>query len=129
VFLVNNLGNEDDKKTPSTNGSATTAPPPGQTETVDCEGLKGQTIANVRNHLQTKDGFTVKEVEVDDGARAGTVVDVQPCGAQPKGSEVTVSVSNGRGGGGGNGGPSGGPNATCGGGFPFGTRCPPSTRR
>jgi len=127
VLLVNNLGNDDDKKTPGTNGSATTAPPTGETETVDCEGLKGQTIANVRNHLQNKDGFTVKEVAVDNGARAGTVVDVQPCGAQPKGSEVTVSVSNGRGGG--DGGPSGGPNNTCGGGFPFGTKCPPSTRR
>jgi hypothetical protein len=35
-------------------------------------------------------------------------------------------VSTGRGGG--NGGPSGGPDNNCGG-FPFATRCPPSTRR
>ena len=130
VFLVNKLGNNDDNKPPTTNGSATTAPPPGQTETVDCKGLKGAKIADVRNHLQNKDGFKVKEVEVASNEPAGTVVDVTPCDAQPKGSEITVSVSNGRGGGnGGNGGPSGGPNATCGGGFPFGTRCPPSTRR
>jgi hypothetical protein len=127
VFLVNNLGDDKNGKGPTTDGSATTAPPAGETETVDCEDLKGKPFNDVRNHLQNKDGFTVKEVPVDSGERAGTVVDVQPCGAQPKGSEVTVSVSNGRGGG--NGGPSGGPNGNCGGGFPFGTRCPPSTRR
>jgi len=35
----------------------------------------------------------VKEVEAASNERAGTVIDVQPCGAQPKGSEVTVTVS------------------------------------
>jgi serine/threonine-protein kinase len=125
VFLVNNLGNDD--KPPSNNGGATTAPPTGPVEKVDCDDLKGKRIADVRNHLEKTDGFKVKEVEVASSERAGTVVDVQPCGDQPKGSEVTVSVSNGRGEG--DGGPSGGPNPSCGGGFPFGTRCPPSTRR
>jgi hypothetical protein len=125
VFLVNNLG-DDNGKDPTTNASATTAPPAGETETVDCDSLKGEPLASVRNHLEKTDGFTVKVVEVESNERAGTVVDVQPCGAQPKGSEVTVSVSTGRGGG--NGGPSGGPDNNCGG-FPFATRCPPSTRR
>jgi hypothetical protein len=126
VFLVNNLG-DDDPKTPATNGTASTAPPPGETETVDCDDLKGQPITGVRNHLEKTDGFKVKVVDVDSAERAGTVVDVQPCGAQPKGSEITVSVSTGRGQGNG-GGPSGGQNSTCGA-FPFGTRCPPTTRR
>jgi hypothetical protein len=126
VMLVNNLGDEKPKNSPTTNGSPTSTQAPGETETVDCDGLKGKSITVVRNHLEKTDGFTVKEVEVASNQPAGTVVDIQPCDEQPKGSEVTVSVSTGRGGG--NGEPTGGPNATCGG-FPFGTRCPPSTRR
>jgi eukaryotic-like serine/threonine-protein kinase len=126
VYLVNNLG--DDKDPVAGNGTATSAPPAGETETVDCDGLKGQKIANVRNHLEKTDGFTVKETPVDDSAPAGTVVDVSPCDEQPKGSEIEVKVSNGRGTRGGDGGASGGPTNTCGGGFPFGTQCPPSRR-
>jgi hypothetical protein len=116
VFLVNSFG-DDDPKEPTGNqtASASTAPT-GETEVVDCEGLRGKTIANVRNHLVNTDGFRVKETEVDNGARAGTVVEVSPCGPQPKGSEVEVKVSNGRG----TGGQTGGPNPSCSGNFPFG---------
>ena len=109
VFLVNNLG--DDKKTPAT-GTAAPRPArrrPARPRRSTATASKDKPIANVRNHLEKTDGFTVKETEVDDGARAGTVVEVSPCGAQPKGSEVTVTVSNGRGPGNG-GGASGGPN-------------------
>jgi hypothetical protein len=129
VFLVNKLGDDKPNK-PTTNGSPTaTAAPTGPTETVDCKNLTGHPVGDVRNHLAGKDGFKVKEVEVDSSERAGTVVKIEPCDSQPKGSEVTLSVSNGRGtGNGGPGGTSGGPN-NCSGGFPFGTRCPPSTRR
>jgi serine/threonine-protein kinase len=117
VVLVNKLGDDkpDDKPTAAT---STSAAPTGPTETVDCEGLTGKPIAGVRNHLENTDGFKVKEVEVASNERAGTVVKVEPCGVQPKGSEVTLSVSNGRGGAG-NGGQSGGPNPTCTGNFPF----------
>jgi serine/threonine protein kinase len=119
VFFVNTLGDDkpDDKPTAAASVSAA---PTGPMESIDCKNLTGQPIAAVRNHLANKDGFKVKEVEVDDNARAGTVVKIDPCGDQPKGSEVTVSVSNGRGGGAGNGGQSGGPNPTCQGNFPFG---------
>jgi hypothetical protein len=125
IFLVNRLG-DDDKKPTAGNGTPTSAPAPGETEFVDCDDLKGKPIASVRNHLEKTDGFTVKETEVDDAARPGTVVDVSPCGDQPKGSEVEVKVSTGRRG---NGGASGGPNATCTNGFPFGNQCPPASRR
>jgi serine/threonine-protein kinase len=117
VFLVNSLGGDDDPKEPTATATATNAPPTGETETVDCDGLRGKPIAGVRNHLENTDGFKVKETEVADSARAGTVVDVSPCGPQPKGSEIEVKVSNGRGSGGG--GQTGGPNPTCTGGFPF----------
>jgi beta-lactam-binding protein with PASTA domain len=81
--------------------------------------MRGKPFPGVRNHLENVDGFKVKETEVADSARAGTVVDVSPCGPQPKGSEIEVKVSNGRGTGGG--GQSGGASPTCnGGGFPFG---------
>jgi serine/threonine-protein kinase len=118
VVLVNKLGDDKPEGGPTVAASTSVAPT-GPTETVDCEGLTGKPVAGVRNHLESVDGFKVKEVEVASNERAGTVVKVEPCGLQPKGSEVTVSVSNGRGGAG-NGGQSGGPNPTCTGNFPFG---------
>jgi hypothetical protein len=117
VLLVNNLGGDDDPKEPAATASATNPPPTGETETVDCDGMRGKPFAGVRNHLENVDGFKVKQTDVADSSPRGTVVDVSPCGAQPKGSEIEVKVSTGRSSGGG--GQSGGPEPTCTGGFPF----------
>jgi hypothetical protein len=116
VFLVNNLGG-DDKPDDKPTATATGAAPTGETETVDCDGMRGKQFAGVRNHLESVDGFKVKQTDVADNSPRGTVVEVSPCGEQPKGSEIEVKVSTGRSGGGG--GQSGGPDPTCTGGFPF----------
>jgi hypothetical protein len=119
VVLANFLSDDDKPTGNPTATSTTSAAPTGPTELVDCEGMRGKPFTGVRNHLENVDGFRVKETPVDDSSRAGTVVDVSPCGQQPKGSEIEVKVSNGKGTAGG--GPSGGTNPTCnGGGFPFG---------
>jgi eukaryotic-like serine/threonine-protein kinase len=92
VVLVNNLS--DDKKkdpvTPATSNS------PVARETVDCDGMKNQPLPGVRRHLEETDGFKVEVVEVDAGGRRDTVVDVSPCGEQPKGSTVKVTVTTGK---------------------------------
>ena len=88
VFLVNNLRRRRPQESADHERQPTSTQAPGETETVDCDGLKGRTIAAVRNHLEKTDGFTVKVVDVASNQPAGTVVDIQPCGEAPKGSEV-----------------------------------------
>jgi hypothetical protein len=127
VLLVNNLGNNNQPQKPTTPASSAA---PVALETVDCEHLRNQPLADVRNHVEGKDGFKVEVTEVDQGGRANTVIDVSPCGEQPKGSTVRLTVTTGKGrGGGGDPGESGdsGPRQPC---TPtFLRSCPPSAPR
>jgi serine/threonine protein kinase len=93
---------------PTTN--ATTTSPAAELVTIDCKGMKGKSATSVETALR-KQGFTVKTRSVDKGGKNGDVADV-PCSA-PKGSEVTVDVTTGRGSSGGNGSGNPSPSATC----------------
>src|SRR6266511_2388474 len=77
--------------------TGTTAAPAADLVKIECQRLTGRPAPVVTKAL-TDQGFTVKNVTVDEGGHAGEVVQV-PCEAA-KGSEVTIKVTTGRGRGG-----------------------------
>jgi eukaryotic-like serine/threonine-protein kinase len=55
----------------------------------------GKPIETARQQLSAA-GFTVKEIPTNDSQKAGTVVDASPTGAQPRGTEISLKVANGK---------------------------------
>jgi hypothetical protein len=91
------------KAAPQPTTATTVAPqPPGpaptttaaQGVTIPCDELKGQDFATV-DRLLRRNRFDVKRVD-QPGGTPEQVVDVEPCQA-PRGSQITVTVSTGRG--------------------------------
>jgi serine/threonine-protein kinase len=98
-FLLTRNGG---KAAPQPTTATTVAPqPPGPAPTtaaegvtIPCDELKGQDFATV-DRLLRRNRFAVKRVD-QPGGTPEQVVDVEPCQA-PRGSQITVTVSTGRG--------------------------------
>jgi serine/threonine protein kinase len=99
-FLLSHKG---PTASPRQSPGTTAAPPPPPAPTsaagdgvpIPCDKLKGQDFNDVDRQLRIRNGFRVKRVDQPGGQR-NQVVDVEPCQA-PRGSEITVTVSTGRG--------------------------------
>src|SRR5207253_9477792 len=80
--------------TPGASAAATTgAPAPtasAKTHQINCDVIKGRRLSQVKKQLEDN-GYTVKQVPVT-GAIPGVIKDVSPCGRQPEGTVITLSV-------------------------------------
>ncbi|MBO0868606.1 MAG: PASTA domain-containing protein, partial [Micromonosporaceae bacterium] len=72
--------------------------PTVETVDVNCNQLVGQQANRVQQQLE-QNGFLVQRAQ-QDGGRQGRVVDINPCGPQPKGTTITLTVASGQNGGG-----------------------------
>jgi serine/threonine-protein kinase len=112
------LGNKDSTGTPAgTGGSSQTGggqqggggnTAGTQTANVDCAGLVGGNADDVQGNLEQQ-GFHVSRTNRS-GGKTNRVTSVSPCGNQPKGTTVTLTVTTGSGG---NSGPGSGSTPSC----------------
>ncbi len=80
------------KADPNTKVNVTISAGEGKIQVPDVVGK----TAEEATQLLTAAGFNVKQIPTNNSQKAGTVVDASPTGAQPRGTEISLKVANGK---------------------------------
>jgi serine/threonine-protein kinase len=80
------------KADPNTKVNVTISAGEGKIQVPDVVGK----TAEEATQLLSQAGFNVKQIPTNNSQKAGTVIDASPTGAQPRGTEISLKVANGK---------------------------------